>query len=243
MQLDQLGDRLDLVIAEAQGLHPFAGDLGADHIVVVEGDRPALHEPAGARLADVVHQGRETGDEVGLTEALVLLVNGLLQDSQAVLVDILVTMVFVALQSQGRQLRQYVLGQSGVDQQSQATARVGRHHQLDQLISHPLGRDDGDAFGHVSHRLDHLGGDRKSQLRGKAGGTHHPQGVIGEGVLGAARRTQLAMRQIEDAAMGVDQSAVGQGQRHRVDGEVTPTEIAINRVAIGNFGFATVGVI
>ena len=47
VQLDQLGDRVGLVLGEAQRLHPLAGDLGADHVVVVEGHRAVVEELAG----------------------------------------------------------------------------------------------------------------------------------------------------------------------------------------------------
>src|SRR5690606_9793754 len=64
VQLDEGGDGVDLVVGEAQRLHPLAGDLGADDVVVVEGDRAVVEEPPGARLADVVHERGEPGDEV-----------------------------------------------------------------------------------------------------------------------------------------------------------------------------------
>ena len=56
--LDQLAHRLGLVLVEPQRLHPLAGELGADDVVVVEGDHVVLGEPPGAGLADVVHQRR-----------------------------------------------------------------------------------------------------------------------------------------------------------------------------------------
>ena len=64
MQLDQPGHVVDDVLREAQRLQPLAGQLGADHLVVVEGDAAARLEPPGLRLADVVHQRGQPQHEV-----------------------------------------------------------------------------------------------------------------------------------------------------------------------------------
>ena len=58
------------------------------------------------------------------------------------LVDILVPVVLVALQSQRRQLGQHDVGETGVDQQRQPEPWVRRADQLDQLVTHPLRGDD-----------------------------------------------------------------------------------------------------
>ena len=64
VQLDQRAHGIDLVVAELQRLHPLAGQLGADHVVVVEGHRAVGLEATGAWLADVVHERGEADHEV-----------------------------------------------------------------------------------------------------------------------------------------------------------------------------------
>ena len=242
--LDQLAHRLGLVLGEPQRLHPLAGELGADHVVVVEGDHVVLGEPPGAGLADVVHQRRQPRDQVGAAAGQARLeVDRLLQHRQAVLVDVLVPVVLVALQREGRQLGQDVRRQAGLHEQPQAGHGVGRQQQLDQLVAHPLGRDDADALGHAGHRRHHLGGDLEAELGGEAGRAHHPQRVVGEGVLGPPRGAQHAVGEVDDAAERVLELLVGQGERHRVDREVAAGEVADQRVAVLHGGLAALGVV
>ena len=123
VQLDQPGDVLHQLVGVLQLRHPRLGHLGADHLVVVEGDPAVRLEAPGLRLADVVQQRGQPQHQVG---AVGLQVDGLLQHGQGVLVDVLVPEVLVALQPQRRQLGQHPVGQPGVDQQPQALARAGR---------------------------------------------------------------------------------------------------------------------
>ena len=97
MQLDQLGNRLDLLVGEVQCLHPLAGQLGAHHIVVVEAHLAAGLEAAGGRLSDVVQQGRQPIHEVRLVTARALQLDRLVENGQGVLVHVLVPIMLVPL--------------------------------------------------------------------------------------------------------------------------------------------------
>ena len=67
-----------------------------------------VEEPAGPRLADVVHQRGEPGDEVRAAAGQpVLEVDRLLEHGERVLVDVLVPVVLVALERERRQLGQH----------------------------------------------------------------------------------------------------------------------------------------
>ena len=135
MQLGEQGDRLDDVLAVRQRRQPLAGELRADHLVVVEGDPPAGLVPPGAGLADVVQQRGQPQHQV---RAVLLEPDRPLEHLQGVLVDVLVLVVLVDLEPQGGQLGQHLGGQAGVDQQLQAAARVRAEQQLGQLLLDPL---------------------------------------------------------------------------------------------------------
>ena len=136
-----------------------------------------------------------------------------------------------------------MLGQPGLDEQGQAQARVRRAHQLHQLVADPLGGDDLDPAGHRAHRLDDRRVDREAELGGEPGGPHHPQRVVGEGVLRPARRAQHPVREVDDAAVRVLELAARQPHRHRVDGEVAAAEVAGEGVAEVDVRLAGVGVV
>lgn len=181
MQLDQPRDVVDQLLGVLQLPHPLAGHLGADDLVVVERHPAVRLEPAGARLADVVQQCGQPQRQV---RPVRLQRDRLLQHGQRVLVDVLVPVVLVLLQAQRRQLGHHEVGQPGVHQQPQALDRVLGEQQLVQLGLDPLGRHDGDPLGHRGHRGHHLGRRVEVQLGGEPGGPHHPQRVVGEGLLG-----------------------------------------------------------
>ena len=154
------------------------------------------------------------------------------------LVDILVPVVFVDLEAQRRQLGQEDVRQAGVDQQGQPLPRVGRGHQLDELVPHPLGRHHGQRRRARRHRGIHLRRDDEPELRCEPGRPHHPQWVVGEGFLGRGGRAQPAGRQIGEPAVQVDELQRRQPQRHGVDGEVAPHEVGGERVAEGHHRLA-----
>ncbi len=222
---------------EAQHLHPARRHLGPNHLVVVEADPTGGLEAPGRGLADVVHQGGQPQHQVGAGHRAVrprLEVDSLVQHGQAVLVHVLVPVVLVDLQAQGRQLGQHVIGQAGGDQVLQPDTGCGAQQQLLQLGPHPLGRDDLDALRHRRHRRQHLGRHLEPQLRGEAGRPHHPQRVVVERLLGAARCPQHPGGEVGQPAERVDEAQRGQLDSHRVDGEVPPRQVALERVPIGD---------
>ena len=215
--------------------HPRLGQLGADHLVVVEGDPPVGLEAAGPRLADVVQQRGEPQHQVG---PVGLQVDGLLQHGQRVLVDVLVPVVLVALQPQRRQLGQHPVGQTGVDQQPQSLARVVGQQQLVQLVADPLGGDDRDPVRHRRHRRHDLRRHLEVELGGEPGRAHHPQRVVGERRLRGARGAQHPAGQVGQAAVRVDEVGTGQRHRHRVHREVPADQVLLDGVAVGDLRLA-----
>ncbi|KFC52602.1 hypothetical protein GY12_03525 [Micrococcus luteus] len=239
VQLHQAGHRLDRVVVELQGAQPLADELGAHGLVVPEGDGPALLEAARGRLADVVQQRRQAQHGVGgRRRVLALQLDGLLQHRQGVGVDVLVAVVLVRLELQGRQLGQDVVGQAGAHEQVEPGARVRSADELDELLADAFGGDDRDPLGHCGHGLLHLGGHGEAELRGEAGGAHHAQRVIGEGVLGGAGGAQHAGVQVPHAAEGVHELEGGQAQGHGVDGEVAAQQVVLEAVAEGHLRLA-----
>lgn len=191
MQLHQLRDVLDHVVGVLELGHPLLDHLRAHHFMVMERDAPVLLEASRPRLPDVVEKRGEAQDQI---RAVLLQIDGLLQNSQRMLVDILVTVMLVTFQTQCGELRQHLLRQSGVDEQRQALAGVGGEQQLVELLPDPLGGDDLDAPGHLRHRGDHVGSDVEVQLGRETCGAQHPKRIVREGLLGRSgvRRTRSA---------------------------------------------------
>ena len=92
--------------------------------------------------------------------------------------------------------------------------------------------------GALGHRGPHLRRDVEAELRGEARGPHHPQRVVGEGLLGGGRRHEPAGDEVVEPAVHVDELEARQPDRHRVDGEVAPHEVALERVAEHHLGLA-----
>jgi hypothetical protein len=154
MQLHQPGHGFGGVVVETQGLHAFGGELCPHHVVVAEADRPARFEAPRRRLADVVHQCCEPQHKVGPGHRAVtvrLQLRCLFQHLQGVLVDILVAVVLVGLKAEGGNFGQHELGEARVHQQVHADPGLCPADELDQFVAHPLGGNDGDAFGHAGH--------------------------------------------------------------------------------------------
>ena len=63
---DQLGDGGGLVVGELEALHQGAGHLRAEVLVAVEMDVARVVHGAGARLAEVVQQGRQAQGQRGV---------------------------------------------------------------------------------------------------------------------------------------------------------------------------------
>ena len=220
----------------AQLGQPLLGHLGPDHLVQVEG-HPLRPDPAGAGLADVVEQGGHAQGEVGLVG-----VEGgrPLDHRDGVPQHVLVPVDRVLLQGQGGQLGQELGGQAGVDGQPQAPGRGPAQQQLAQLVADPLAGDDLEAAAALADGGQGLGGRDELQLGGEAGRPQHPQRVVLERHLRAGRGAQALGRQVAEAAVGVDERAVGQPHGHRVDGEVAPGQVLVDRAAEGDLGLARV---
>ncbi|GDY55034.1 hypothetical protein SVIO_056570 [Streptomyces violaceusniger] len=233
MQLDQAGDILDQLIGVLELRHPVLGHLRPHHLVVVEGDPAVLLEAARLGLADVMQQRGQPQRQIG---ALGLQVDGLVQHRQRVLIDILVAVVLIALQAQRRKLRQDAVGEPRLHQQPQPLAGVVGQDELVELITHPLRRDDVDALGHRRHRGDHLGGHLEVELRREARGTHHPQRIVGEGLLGRSRGAQHPGGEIFQTVVRVDELLLWKRHRHRVDREVPTDQVLLDGVAVRHLG-------
>ena len=95
-----------------------------------------------------MHQRCKAQHEVTLEAVILLIVDGLTDHCQGVLEHILVVVVFVDLEFQGRQLWQDQRGQTAVNQNLEPEPRVLGLHQLDEFIMDALGRDYLDALGH-----------------------------------------------------------------------------------------------
>ena len=92
------------------------------------------------------------------------------------------------------------------------------------------------------HRLQRLGLQGKSQLRGEAQAPQYAQAVFGEAAVGVAHGPQQPRRQVVSAPEGVEQSpsgVAGQG----IHGEVAPAEVLFYRGSEGDgIGVAPIAV-
>ncbi len=241
VQLDQPGHLADGVPVEPQRLQPAGDQLRPDHLVMVEADPPCRLEAAGGRFPDVVQQGGQSQHEVrsgDRTLGAVLQRDRLLQDGEGVLVDVLVPVVLVDLQAQGRQLRQDPTRQAAVDQESEAGPGPGGQQQLLQLRPAAFGGDDVQPGGHLPHRRLHVLVDVETELGGEPGSSHHPQRIVTEGHLRRPGSAQPAVDQIGQTSVRVDEGEVRQRDRHRVDREVAAGQVPVQGVPEGDLGFA-----
>ncbi len=171
VELDQVADGVDLVVAELQRLHPLAGESwrrprrgGGRSPCRRRSKRRVLGLPTSCmRAAKREHEVGAGGDVAALGEPR-LQVDRLLQDGQRVLVDVLVAVVLVALEacsagSSGRTRSARPVSTSRLE----AEAGMGRADELHQLVADPLGRDDLDPVGHLGHGGDHRGRRRRSR--------------------------------------------------------------------------------
>ncbi len=123
-------------------------------------------------------------------------------------------------------------GQAQLGHQLEAAAGVGAEHELDQLLPHPLGGDDRDPLGELLDRVGRGVLDPEAELGDEADRPHHPQRVVVEGLDGRDGGAQQGAGEVGEPVEGVDQLEGGQAHRHRVDGEVTAGEIALEGVAV-----------
>ncbi len=231
VELNEANDIGDLVVGELERPHPGLGHLCPDEVVVTEAHR-TVDVGTGLRLAHVVEERSETEDVVSVV--------GLVDDRQGVGEDVLVAMDRILLQLQTRQLWEEVLGEAGVDEESEPGCR-GRHgEQFTQLISNALGRHDGQPLVVPLHRGDELGIWGEVEPGEEACGAQHAQRVVFEADRRVEWRPQALGEEVEAAVVGVDEFVVGQANGHGVDGEVTSGEIALNVVAEGHDGLSRI---
>ena len=239
MQLNQPGDIVHDIFGEPQRGEPLSGQLGPDHLVVMEG-HPAVRQPGtGPGLADVVQQRGQSQHQVTGEPVPSLQPDGLAQHGEAVLVDVFVTEMLVCFEPQPGHLRQHVLGHAGFDEQVDAPRRVGRQHQLGQLIGDPFGGNGLEQPGSLApHGLAHVIGHGEAQLGGKPGGPQDAQRVVGKRLVRRPGRAQDLFPQRGQAAERIDQLMAGQPRGHRVDGEVPAAQVRFEGCAVTHLWLA-----
>ena len=150
--------------------------------------------------------------------------------------DVLVAVVFVDLQLQGRNFREDDVRKTGFDQRLKAGARTVGEQQFGQFVAHTLGGYDVDAVAHRGNRLGRVRRDTEAQLGHESHGAHHTQRIVVKGLSRIHRRAQHALGQITGTTERVHELQVGHAQSHRVDGEVAAGQVALKRVAIIDLG-------
>ena len=148
----------------------------------------------------------------------------------------------VVLEPHRRQLRQELVGQTGVDEEPQAGRRVVDHQQLVEFVTDPLGRDDFEPWGQLAHRVDQVR--RRDELipGDEPSGAKHPQRVVTEADLRPDRRAQDTHGEIDRTVERVDQGGsvvvAGQLQRHGVHGEIAARQVGLDLVGEHHMRFA-----
>ena len=236
MQLHQPGHVPHHVVREAQRGQPALGHLRADHLVQVERDPPVGQQGPGPRLADVVQQRGQPDGQVTVEPVPRLQLDGLPQHGEAVLVDVLVPVVLVGLHPELRHLGQHLVGDLGLDQHVDAERGVRGQHQLGQFAGDPLDGHDLQATRLLGHRGAHLGHDREPQLGREPGRAQDAQRIVRERLLGGPGGTQHLLAQRVEAAIRIDELVSGQPGRHRVDGEIPPAQVLLERPAVPHVG-------
>ena len=228
-------------------------------------ERPALNRvPAlGLRLADVVQQRSPTQPDTfdtcclrsllcrqatplhfgrGLGEGL-LSTDHVRQHLQRVPEVILVRApVHCFYTLQRIQFRKDDFQQSALEQQLPSARRSVRSHELLNLVDDALLRDDAYALAVAMQRLPGLRLDLEIQLRSKADAAHHAQRIVGERHVRIQRSGYQPVLHIPDAVERIHQLAEAlavQADGHRVDGEVAPLLVVLQR-AVFHDGFARV---
>jgi len=241
VQLGEPGHRLHGRLVEAQLAQPLGDELRADHLVVVEAHAATLLVPLGAGLADVVQQRGEAQHEVRPGHDAVgarLERDRVVEHRERVLVDVLVAVVLVDLEAEGRQLGQHVLGEPGLHQDLQPEPRLAREQQLAQLVAHPLRGHDRDPLGHAHRGRVRRGVEREAQLRREPCAAHHAQRVVVERLAGVDGRAEHSSGQVGQPVERVDEGQLRQAHGHRVDGEVASRQVAVERVPEHDLGLA-----
>jgi len=230
VQPDQPGHVGHHVLREPQRGQPGPGQLGADHLVVMEGNAAVRQQRPRFRLADVVQQRGQPQHQIGLQAVPVLQPDGLAEHGQRMLVDVLVPVVLVRLQPEPRHLGEDLLGHAGIDEHRDAVRRAAgplRQQQLGQLSGDPLrghDREPGRQLGHGSGQFRRRG---EAQLGSEPCRAQRSQRVIGQRVLRPARRPEHAVLQVTQPAEEVHQLIGRQPRGHRIDGEVAAGQVPL----------------
>ncbi len=158
-----------------------------------------------------------------------------LDDSDRVAQDVLVTMDRIVLQPHRGEFGQELVGEAGVVEKPQARRRMVDRHQLVELDADPLSRHDLEPRCHLLHCGDEL-------LRGgevvpgdEPGSAQHPQRIVAEAHLGSQRCAQVLLHQIDGTTVRIDQrrrGSTGQLERHRIDREIPAAEIGLDVVGV-----------
>ena len=146
---------------------------------------------------------------------------------------VLVPVDRIVLQAQRRQLREELLGQTGVDQKPQAGRRVVDGDQLVELVADAFRRDDLETGGHALHGVDERGFRLELVAGDETRRPQHSQRIVGEAHLRPEWRAQHPGREVDRPTERVDELGhrpARQFQRHGVDREVPPREIGLDGV-------------
>ena len=127
MQFHQETHSLDDVRGIVERFETLACHLRPNDVMMVETHLAAGLETSSGRLADVMEQSCQTPDQVGIMAPSLLQLDRLVDDRERMLVDVLVTMMFVRFQTQRGQFGQDNAGDSCVNQQHETlTGGVGK---------------------------------------------------------------------------------------------------------------------
>ena len=217
-------------LREPQLGQPLAGHLRPDHLVVVEGHLPAGQQRPGPRLADVVqdrgqpqHQvaapartaapGRSPGAARSASACRRPCAGGARRPPSA------------ARAAPAAPCRPRRCATSRSRPYAGSAASIS-------LVSSSVIRsadtiDSRDAC--APHRRLHLGGDREPEPGREPRGAQDPQRVVGERVLRPPWRPDHPLLQRGEPAERIDQLVRRQPGRHRVDREVAPDQVLLQR--------------
>ncbi len=179
--------------------------FGAYVVVVAECPTYALLKTLGARLADVVEQGRPAQPHV------VALCRHSVQHLHGVVEDVFVGEFAALLHSfEGGKLWQYIPQQAYFVKQFPSQRRGCRClHRLHQLLGYALLRYDLYARGHAFHALECLIANGELQAGGESYSAQHAQRVVRECDVGVEWRADHAVLQVAYAVKGVYKVSVG----------------------------------
>ena len=198
--------------------------------------RPSGLEAPRPRLADVVQQGRQPQRQVG---AVLLQVDGLLQDGQRVLVDVLVPMVLVPLQPQRGDLRQHPVREPGLHQQPDALDAGGARAAACSARPAPAPpRRCRSGRPCPSSRPSTSSATVKSSCAAKRAARIIRSGSSEKDASGAPGVRSTRAARSSRPPCGSMKVFSGQRDRHRVHREVAADQVLLDGVAVGDLGLA-----